>query len=388
MNEVPFLPSVLWMLAAGSLILLLLVIFGYHVYQRGRMRAMGVDAADVATLAARKETLEAEVTELKRWLTEQKAERMKLEAERHQQELARADLARLEQRIAEKKQEDQAIMTRMADLDMAVARRRQFHSRLDAEIRSLEAQREELEPMEKYARELRLELEQGKARLAQLAQEEIRAQSLQTQAQFLKKEIAELTADIEPMREEREKLKRFVEQARHASAVKNEQLLEQKREVQIYERHIAELVQKQTELNNDFELAVSRHDEVAAALDEIEKTLATKQRAGEDLRQAVFAEQTQLDMLMQRREEKEAEVTTLAARKAMLELEATRLEKRLEESTLVLEPEIAQLPRKIRMPRKLPHGTMFRKPPVTVHDRARVMPANGQPHRQRGYYGA
>lgn len=319
--DLPFLPAALWLIASGCMILLMLVIFGYHVYQRGRLRALARDSASMAELAAHKDSLAAEVAEMRQWLAAHRGERLKLEAERHQQELARADMARLEETIAEKKREGQAIMTRMADLDLAFARRRQFHARLEGEIRALEAQREELEPMEKYVQELRLELDQGKMRLAQLAQEEVRAQSLQVQAQLLKREIAELRQALAPLREEREKLRHFVDQARHASAVKNEQLLEQKREMRAYEQQNAELAQKNAELTVAAADAQKRRGELAATLAELDEAVAARQRKGEDLRQAVFAEQTQLDILMQRREEKETEVAALASRKAALERE-------------------------------------------------------------------
>lgn len=323
--NLPFLPAALWVIAAGCLILLIIVVFGYHIYQRGRLRALAGDAASIASLVARKETLEADVAEMRQWLSSHKSERLKLEAERRQQELARAEMARLEKRIAERKEEGQAIMTRMAELDIACARRRQFQTKLEAEIRSLEAQREELAPMERYVQELRVEVDQGKMRLAQLAQEEIRAQALQTQAQMLKREIAELRDSLAPLREEREKLRQFVEQARHASAVKNEQLLDQRRKMRSYEQQNAELAKKNGELAADVEDILKRHEEAVSALAEMKNNLAARQREGEDLRNAVFAEQTRLEILMQRREEKETEVAALASRKAAMEQDIEKL---------------------------------------------------------------
>lgn len=364
--DLPFLPAALWIIAAGCLILLLIVVFGYHVYQRGRLRALVADAGHVAELAARKESLAAEIEEMREWLATQKNECLKLEAERHQQELVRADMARLERSLAEKREEGQAIMTRMADLDMAFARRRQFQARLEGEIRALEAQREELEPMEKYARELRMEIDQGKMRMAQLAQEEIRAQSLQTQAQMLKREIEELRETLAPLREERERLKQFVDQARHASAVKNEQLLEQKKEMQALERHNEELAKRNSQLLEEAEEARQRHEEFAEALAEMEKTLASRQRAGEDLRQAVFAEQTQLDILMQRREEKEKDLASLNSRKTALELALEEMKEKPAKAK--------NKPREARgiQNHKVVHGAP-RKGPINVRKRPEIL---------------
>ncbi len=367
MIDLPFLPAALWLIAAGCLIVLILVLFGYHVYQRGRLRALAGDSASVSALAAKKEMLEAEVAEMRQWLTTQQEERLKLEAERRKQELARVDMAQLEKRLAEKRQEGQAIMTRMADLDMALARRKQFQTRLEAEIRSLEAQREELEPMEKYLRELRLELDQGKIRMAQLAQEELRAQSLQAQAQLLKREVEELKAGLEPLRLERERLLQYVDQARYASAVKNEQLLDQKRELALGEKQIEALARKNDELAKAVETAEARHAEAAAALDSINKAVAARQREGEDLRQAVFAEQTQLEMLIKLREACEMENSALAIRKETLALELETLQKSAAAETS--QKRRARKPQP-RLP-KLRVGQ--RKKPLSVNARPQLM---------------
>lgn len=328
MNEmpIPFLPTALWFLAAGCLVLLMFVIFGYHLYQRSRIRALTEDTGNIATLAARKESLEAEVKELRAWLGSQRAEKEKLEAERHQQELARVELAQLEKRLEDKRNESTALVARVADLDIGFEKRRQLHARLDAEIRSLEEQRSELVPMEKYAQELRLELDQGRARLAQMAQEEIRTQSLQTQTEILRREITGLKEELEPLREEKLRLHQYIEQARHSAAVKNEQLLEQKKEQRVLETTNADLAKKHETLEAEVAKMNEAKEAAIAELANLEGTINQRKTSGEQLRQSVLAEQAQLEMLIQRCGEKSMELEAIVTRKAIVERELEKLE--------------------------------------------------------------
>lgn len=327
MNElpIPFLPTALWFMAAGCLVLLMLVVFGYHLYQRSRVKALARDAGGIASLAAKKETLAAEVAEMRSWLSSQRAEREKLEAERHQQELARVELAQLEKRLEDKKNESTALVARVADLDIGFEKRRQLHARLDAEIRSLEDQRAELVPMEKYAQELRVELDQGRARLAQLAQEEIRAQSLQTQAEILRREMAQLKQELEPLREEKTRLHQFIEQARHSAAVKNEQLLEQKKEQRALESANVELKKEQAALQKEVRQLQEARATAASDLDGLQARIDQSKNSGEQLRQSVLAEQAQLELLIQRCGEKSLEIDAMTARKVVLERELEQL---------------------------------------------------------------
>lgn len=352
----PYLSSALWFGAAACLILLLLVIFGYHLYQRSRFKAIVQDGASVARLAARKESLEADVAELRDWLAVHKEEQQKLEAERRQQELARADLAQLEQHLAVKRDESQNMLARMAELDIALEKRRQFHLRLEAEIKSLEEQRQELAPMEKYAQDLRTELDQGRVRLAQMAQEEVRAQSLQTQVQVLRQELRELGQEIDPLREERAKLRQFIEQARHATAVKNEQLQDQKQQIRLLETQLSALELKKTSLESEISAAETRSAGVQSRLNDLESRRSDLEKQAAESRVAAQAEQVQLEMLLQRREEYTSEVAALSARRVLLERQLELLQEQPQPSAAPVEqPPAGKKPRQKRtakLPRK------------------------------------
>lgn len=323
----PYLPAGLWVAASSCLVLLLLIVFGYHLYQRSRMKALAADSLTVGQLAARRDALAAEAAQLRQWLQEQKPEALKMEAERHQQELCRVDLAMLQKEIDEKRQQRDRLTRQIAELDMQVVRRRQIHTRLEAEIRMLEEQREELAPMEKYAGELRMELEKGKLRLGQMAQEEVRTQALQTRAQVLRQEIGELTAELEPLRQEQIRLRQFIDQARHAVAVKNEQLLEQKRQLKQIGQGNADMARRTNHLEAAARTAQERYDGLGKALAGLEDDLSAKAREFEDLRTQSQREQAQLEMLIQRREEKACEVYALEARWHSLQEEVQKLVK-------------------------------------------------------------
>lgn len=360
----PYLSSALWFGAAACLILLLLVIFGYHLYQRSRFKAITTDGASVARLAARKEALQADVAELRDWLASHKAEQQKLEAERHKQELARVDLAQLEQQLVVKRNETQHMLARVAELDIVLEKRRQFHARLDAEIKSLEEQRQELAPMEKYAQDLRLELDQGRVRLAQIAQEEIRAQSLQTQAQVLRQELRELAQEIGPLREERAKLRQFIEQARQATAVKNEQLQDQKQQIRSLETRISTLELQKNSLESTAATARSQCDEIQARLNDLNQERLSLEKQAAECRLAAQSEQVQLEMLLQRREEHSSDVAALSARKALLERELELLREKIQPTTPVSEGDQTERNREKRRPVRLPSRGKFARPHI------------------------
>lgn len=332
---VPVLPATLWLLAASFLILLLLVIFGYHLYQRSRLAALAEESGGIGKLAAQKERLEADAAEMRAWLASQKTELQGVDAERREQEILRADLARIERAIENRKKEGEAGLRQLADLDAMIVKKRNLLGRLDAEVKALADSKNELEPLEKSLQSLRGELEQGRLKLAMLAEQELKTASLQQTEYMLDREIAELQKNLEPLRNEKNRLRLFIEQARHASSVKNERILEQNEEIRILELRKEELrkeasgLEARTEklreaeaearqsLESAREAARKERDEMAAASRELEEKLA-------DLRREEQREQSALEMLIQRREEQASDVSRLAARSEILAAEIAR----------------------------------------------------------------
>lgn len=351
-DAVPYLPFSLWLIASACLLLLLIVIFGYHLYQRSRIRALVGDSASVGALAARKEALEADVRALRQWLAEQQTERLKMEAERHSQEMCRADLARMNRILEDRRREGEALSQRVAEIDLMLARRKNALTHLDAEITSLEQQRRDLGPLEKYTQELRLEIDSGKIRLAQMAEQELRAEALQHKAQQLEDEIEEMRKTLEPMRHEKQKLRQFIEQARHAATVKNEQLLEQKQALRGLQRARDELLLARQTLQPEIERLQAEHTAKSAdlamlednlrqerqekeasharAIASLEKALQSRREEAADavaeMRQELQHVKGELAALLEQKRGLEGELMAMAARKALWESElaATR----------------------------------------------------------------
>ena len=100
--SLPYLPASLWVIAAALTILLLFVVFGFYIYWRKRQSALLEDYEDAASLAAKKQILQADMEAIRQWLEDQKVELERFGAEREEQERLRALLADLEQQCATK----------------------------------------------------------------------------------------------------------------------------------------------------------------------------------------------------------------------------------------------------------------------------------------------
>jgi hypothetical protein len=118
MNPVDtFLPMGLWIFATALSVLMLIVVFGFYVYQKKRFEAGIKDFEDVSTLAAQKDLLQAGKDELADWIRNQKAEVERLTGERQEQERLRAELQRLEQECATKDDGNQALRDEVGQLE-------------------------------------------------------------------------------------------------------------------------------------------------------------------------------------------------------------------------------------------------------------------------------
>lgn len=328
---VPVLPGILWILAAGFLVLLLLVVFGYHVYQRSRFQALAAEAGDMNRLYAHKERLEAEANETRALLASQKAELLQLEADRHKQELLRADLAHLELILERMKKDRESSLKASTDLDLQLVKKRNLLSRLEAEVKSLEDYRAELGPLDRSVQELRLELEQGKIKAALLAEQELKTATLQQEAYSLERKIEEISMQLTPLQGEKERLHQYIQQARHAATVKNERILEQNKEIRNLENGIAELRRETAELEpltanlrdeyeattKEFTEQKSQHEAAIAALGAQERELKA---CISNLREEAATVRNQLERLAESKESLGGELERLAARKAALEL--------------------------------------------------------------------
>lgn len=332
----PVFPAVLWLIAACFLICLLLVIFGYHLYQRSRLAALAQDASGVASLAARKERLEAEIAEGRDRLAAQRKELERLDGDRRNQELLRADLANIERAIENRKREGESGLKFAADLDARIVRKRHLLARLEAEIKSLEETRKELEPLEKSAQELRFEIEQGKIRTALLAEQELKTATLQQEAYSLERRLEDLRIQIDPLQQEKDRLRQYIQQARHAASIKNEQILEQNAQLRNLEESVADLKKEHEDRAGKLEALKKEEAEAEIYLEDLNKRhddLMERKRADLDSMQAridglvekVDAEQQELRMMQARNEDERLAYERMEARRAALEIEIAKM---------------------------------------------------------------
>ncbi|MDL2328830.1 hypothetical protein LJC71_03640 [Desulfosarcina sp. OttesenSCG-928-A07] len=203
---IPFLSTIAWFVASAFFLLLLLVIFGYYVYQRSRMRALIGDSGNMATLIARKEQLQADVIAMRDWMLRQKRDVSLLEGERHQQELVRAELSRLEKDLIAKQREHQDMASKMADFDYQLDLKRQLREKLEKEISSMEGKQVEAAALDRQLEDLRREVEKLKPQAVQVAELEAKHMAFSAQAHLLEQDIATHQQTLRPLRDEKLKL--------------------------------------------------------------------------------------------------------------------------------------------------------------------------------------
>jgi hypothetical protein len=132
-----FLPMTLWILATGASILILIVVLSFYAYQKKRFEAGLQDFGDVANLSAQIDLLQARKDELVKWINTQNAELERKTGERHEQEILRAELQRLEQECAAKDEGNQALRNEVGELENQRHVLTQTLERLNKEIKEI-----------------------------------------------------------------------------------------------------------------------------------------------------------------------------------------------------------------------------------------------------------
>jgi uncharacterized coiled-coil DUF342 family protein len=145
--SVPFLPAGLWLLVTAGSFLIVLIIFGMLVYQKRRFQLALKDSRDVAQLASRKEQLQADVTGLRKFISEQNEELFRLTSEREEQERIRGELSRLQSECATADQRINESRKEVGELENQRYITAQAFDKLTTEVESLKAQRLTLEDL-------------------------------------------------------------------------------------------------------------------------------------------------------------------------------------------------------------------------------------------------
>jgi len=126
------------------LVLLVLLVVTYG-YLRSRLRATVGDAQDLADLAALRDRYAAEIAQARSWLSDNKEELLKLDAEREAQERLRQELNQQELATAEAQKNVEDSRKEVLDLQHAVTSLADDRQRLQAENEKLAAQASELQ---------------------------------------------------------------------------------------------------------------------------------------------------------------------------------------------------------------------------------------------------
>ena len=223
---IPFLPTPIWSLAAGTSLVLVLLTSGMYFYYSKRFRNAIEDYDDIADLAAKKVQLDAEINQCQKWLDENREELLRLDVERQEQERVRQDLANLENQAAQKQQEVDDFRKETNDLQNVVTVLAQDRERLTEEakilkedISSLEAERQSFEKatqdMKGVIERYKEEKEKLEDLLQSIVQNEIKLQGLiaevsareaqykqtQNELEQAQENLAEIKADTIPLEE-------------------------------------------------------------------------------------------------------------------------------------------------------------------------------------------
>ena len=87
----------IWAMAAASGIVIVLLVLFMNLFYRKRLQAMEPLNTDIGDLVNQKQQLEADVDSIKDWIASQNDELLRLEAERKEQEIIRAEIQREKQ---------------------------------------------------------------------------------------------------------------------------------------------------------------------------------------------------------------------------------------------------------------------------------------------------
>jgi len=338
--SVPFLPAGLWLLATASSILIVLIIFGMHIYQRRRFERALIDSRGVAELATRKEQLQADVTELRTWISSQTAELARLTTEREEQERLRGELSRLQnecatedQRLSEFRKEAGALENQRYILTQAV-------DKLTADVENLKSQSQTLEDLQSQITGAQAELEAAKREI----------NAARDEADSLLRQTAERRIELGVIQDRHDKLAdKFKADQEEAIRLTNI-LTTNKDELQTIREIREQLERESRALKAEIEgyrENLSRRDALLKEINILEDQKAQCQGVGEQLEKArILVEEKRSELAAVRQE---ADFLTRQTADRRIELEASQIHHtRLSETLQKLTEECAQLSEKNR----------------------------------------
>ena len=269
--SVPFLPTGLWLFATAGCILVLVLVFGMYWYWRDRFQSTLIDSRHVAELASRKEQLQADVTELRNWITEQKNELLRLKSDREEQEQIGKEITRLqnecanaEYRLIESRKETGELESQRHSLSQSV-------ERLSNDIKELDSQKQKHDDLNGKITEAQKNLSETDEKLTsvrkefdfltrQIADRRIVLNALNSSHENLSGKIIKDTAESDRLTiilnqkdEELKKHSNIIEELRQQTYMLTRQTAERRIELdtmQIRHEHLSKIIEQLAEESN------------------------------------------------------------------------------------------------------------------------------------------
>jgi len=232
MNSLQILPTTLWIIAAATSIMIVLLAVLMHLFYRKRMEAMEPLNVDVGDLINQKQQLEADIDAIKDWIANQKDELLRLEAERKEQEIIRAEIQRLEQEATQKDEDNKKLRDEVGSLENQRHMLVQSMEKMGQEKSSI---KKDIGEFGKEAKESRKALKEIDKELEKFRKEEDRLKAaidqakgkideLETDKNSLESQIKTKKESIKDLGKERDELKKDIEQKQHDKENREEEL--------------------------------------------------------------------------------------------------------------------------------------------------------------------
>jgi len=323
---IPYLPVSLWILTGAMTILILLAAFGFYIYWRKWAADLTETGEGVASLAARKQILEKDVEALREWIEMSKAELERMAAEREEQERLRTVLADLEHQCTVKNQENQELRNEVGELENQRHLVTQILEKMQREIGDLEGKRAEAQSLDSQLSELRSRLEEARQTVRNLAELEVKLNSLSNEKVSLERAIEELRAIAESARTETTRLNMDSEEARREAEEIKRELGESRRERAELAVILDTLRQEQNALEHAVERLEQKIEDLKASSKNAQEEAGRQNQLARDALDE--AERVERELVASQKERKRVvmEVGDLHAQKVFLQQEIMRLQ--------------------------------------------------------------
>jgi len=232
MSSLQMMPISLWIIAAATCIMIVLLALSMYLFYRKRLQAMEPLNTDVGDLINQKQQLEADIDSIKDWVANQKDELIRLEAERKEQEIIRSEIQRLEQEATKKEEDNKSLRDEVGSLENQRHMLVQSIEKSEQEKFSLQ---KEINTLGNDAEESKKKLKEIDVKLDEYIKEEKRVKeviaNLNVKIDVLEKQIKSLDAEIEDKKnslkvltQERYILEKDIEEKRHEQKKRESEL--------------------------------------------------------------------------------------------------------------------------------------------------------------------